>query len=130
MYEPGLYPESKITGLGGRGEDIAALYLSNLGYKIIDRNYAKKYGEIDIIAQDLQKTLIFVEVKTVSELDPGLGILPEDNLSSRKLHRLQRICQFFANAHPKLSEVNGLQIDLVAVIAGSKNYRIRHYKNI
>lgn len=128
MFQVPSYSGSKIGGLGGRGEDVVALYLSTHEYRIIDRNYRTKYGEIDIIAQDHLRTLVFVEVKTVSQ--DVWNITPEDNLSNRKLYKLQRICRFFANAHPELSELNGWQIDLVAVIAGSKNYKIKHYKNI
>lgn len=49
--------------IGDFGEEITAEYLENNGYRIIDRNYAKPFGEIDIIA--IKDDLIaFVEVKT------------------------------------------------------------------
>lgn len=49
--------------VGDFGEEITAEYLENNGYRIIDRNYAKPFGEIDIIA--IKDDLIaFVEVKT------------------------------------------------------------------
>ena len=48
---------------GARGEEIAANYLSNLGYKILHRNYKNSIGELDIIALD-GITLVVVEVKT------------------------------------------------------------------
>ncbi len=49
--------------VGDFGEEITAEYLENNGYMIIDRNYAKPFGEIDIIA--IKDDLIaFVEVKT------------------------------------------------------------------
>lgn len=48
---------------GDAGEEYCAKYLKKNGYKILDRNYRKPYGEIDIIA--LKKNLLcFVEVKT------------------------------------------------------------------
>ena len=52
---------NKITG--SCGEEYAALYLKKQGYKIVERNYKNKIGEIDIIAKH-KKTLVFVEVKT------------------------------------------------------------------
>ena len=52
---------NKITGKCG--EDYAAQYLKVHGYKILERNYKNKIGEIDIIAKR-KNTLVFVEVKT------------------------------------------------------------------
>ena len=49
--------------IGDTGEDHAAAYLKKQGYKIIERNYRKNYGEIDIIARK-GDMLCFVEVKT------------------------------------------------------------------
>lgn len=48
---------------GDKGEDYAVRYLKKQGCKILDRNYRKKYGEIDIIARE-NNCLLFVEVKT------------------------------------------------------------------
>jgi putative endonuclease len=48
---------------GEQGEVIAARYLKKKGYRIIERNYRTKLGEIDIIAKD-KDTLVFVEVKS------------------------------------------------------------------
>lgn len=59
--------------VGQIGENCATTYLERHGYKVIDRNYRKKYGEIDIVATK-QGILHFVEVKsisaTVSEVEP------------------------------------------------------------
>lgn len=49
--------------IGDTGEDYAVNYLKKHGYKILNRNYRKNYGEIDIIAQK-RDLLCFVEVKT------------------------------------------------------------------
>jgi len=48
---------------GEKGESIAECHLKKKGYKILERNYRTKLGEIDIIAKD-KKTIVFVEVKT------------------------------------------------------------------
>ncbi|MDP4132623.1 MAG: YraN family protein [Bacillota bacterium] len=48
--------------LGNIGEEAAVKLLKKQGYKIIDRNYTVRGGEIDIIAKD-KDTLVFVEVK-------------------------------------------------------------------
>lgn len=51
--------------LGQFGEEYTVKYLKKQGYKILERNFHSRYGEIDIIALDLKKKIIvFVEVKT------------------------------------------------------------------
>jgi putative endonuclease len=49
--------------IGEKGESIAERHLKKKGYKILERNYRTKLGEIDIIAKE-NKTIVFVEVKT------------------------------------------------------------------
>lgn len=51
--------------IGKIGEDLACEMLRKEGFKVIDRNYLKKWGEIDIVAIKGKK-VHFVEVKTVS----------------------------------------------------------------
>ena len=48
---------------GRIGEDISVQYLQQIGYKIVERNFECKQGEIDIIAIDKEE-IVFVEVKT------------------------------------------------------------------
>ena len=51
------------SNIGEKGESIAIEYLENNGYKIINRNYYSRFGEIDIIAKK-ENYIIFAEVKT------------------------------------------------------------------
>ncbi len=51
------------SNLGKKGESIAIEYLENNGYKIVNRNYYSRFGEIDIITKK-ENYIIFVEVKT------------------------------------------------------------------
>jgi putative endonuclease len=53
---------SKNLISGKKGEDMAAEYLAEKGYEIVERNYRYKRSEIDLIAKK-EKTLVFVEVK-------------------------------------------------------------------
>lgn len=58
--------------IGVKGEKAACAFLKKAGYKILERNYRKKYGEIDIIAQK-GDTVSFVEVKTRGTKEYGLA---------------------------------------------------------
>ena len=84
--------------LGDIGENIACDFLKKRGFEIVERNYLRKWGEIDIIANrgDL---LHFVEVKSVSTSTVTHGTpdnyRPEDNMHPWKLKRLSRVIQTY-----------------------------------
>lgn len=91
--------------IGKIGEDCACKYLQKKGYTIIDRNYLKKWGEIDIVAKKGSK-VHFIEVKSVSReinREAGGGVIhetkdgyrPEDNVHPQKLLRLGRTVQSY-----------------------------------
>jgi len=99
------------TTLGKFGEDLAESYLKSHGYKIIERNFRIRGGEIDIIAQDAN-TLVYVEVKTRSSHRFGL---PEESVNYHKLRFLERASKFYrANRSnlPQLERIDVLAIDL------------------
>ncbi len=89
---------SKSQKTGEVGEFIACRYLKNKGFSIVERNYTKKWGEIDIIAQK-EGVTHFVEVKSKEVL--GLqsikqdGYRPEDAMHPWKLSRLKRTIQTY-----------------------------------
>lgn len=70
--------------IGNKGESYAVKFLKKKKYKILERNYSKKYGEIDIIAKD-KEYIIFVEVKTRHE-NPMTS--PVDAVDKRKQKRI------------------------------------------
>ena len=122
-----MYSSDKKRSLGSFGEGIACGFLSKKGYRIIERNYRKPWGEIDIIAKHPHGTLVFVEVKTMRK-----GYLqPEDQMSRAKVQKLQRTCALFANERTDLlREKRGWQIDLVAITMEGEKSDIRHYENV
>jgi putative endonuclease len=92
---------AKHNETGATGESIAAKYLENKGYSVIDRNYKRKWGELDIVAQK-DGVIHIVEVKTVSRRSFGghfeqeiNNYRPEDNMHPWKLKRLQRAIQTY-----------------------------------
>ena len=78
---------------GDLGEEVACIYLKKLGYKIVERNYLRKYGEIDIVAKK-GSLHYFIEVKSVTHETFG-GYRPEENVHPWKLQRLRRVIQAY-----------------------------------
>lgn len=124
------------TELGKFGEEKACRYLVDKGYKIIERNFWKPWGELDIIAKSPDKTLVFIEVKTMrqfgnSELPNSEELTPEMQLTAAKLKKLQRTASLYAGYHPELiNDDRGWRIDLLALTIDGENCGIKHYENI
>lgn len=97
------------TDLGKRGEDIAAEYLQRYGYKIIDRNFRIRGGEIDIVAIE-KNTLVIVEVKTRTSHKFGL---PEESITPYKLKFLERAAKFYRNSTKNLPLAE--RVDVITV---------------
>ncbi|MBQ0102276.1 MAG: YraN family protein, partial [Firmicutes bacterium] len=70
---------------GAHGEDVAAKWFEEHGYRIIARNYVSGKDEIDVIAED-DHAVVFVEVKTRNETIPGYG------RPSLAINRKKRLC--------------------------------------
>jgi len=77
--------------IGDHGEDIACKYLQKLGYKILERNYRIRGGEIDIVARD-KEYMVFVEVKTRYSHEFGL---PVESITPWKIKFLLKTAQFY-----------------------------------
>ncbi len=98
--------------LGDSGERVAALFLEQRGYKILDRNWRSRTraGEIDLVAEDADG-LAFVEVRTRRGDTAGS---PEESITPRKRARLIALAQEFLQTHPEYA-VRAWRIDLVAI---------------
>lgn len=119
----------KQHSLGKLGEDIATRYLERRGYKIIERNYRKKWGELDIIAMAPNKVLVFIEVKTVS--GPTPQITGEEQMTRSKTIKFRRAAEVYANEDGKsFIQKNGWQMDLITIECGDGEAKVRHYQNI
>ena len=76
---------------GAHGENLAARYLSERGYTIVEANWRCRRGEIDLVAQD-HETLVFVEVRTRSSARLG-G--PEESVTRAKQRRLAELAETY-----------------------------------
>jgi len=117
--------KSQKTGL--LGEDIACLYLKSKGFYVIERNYTKKWGEIDIIAQDKAQKIRFIEVKSVSrenidDISRETSIRPEENMHPKKMERMARTVETYISEKDLLGD---WQIDLVTVFIDEAGKRAK-----
>ena len=119
---------SKERSLGQLGEEIAGKYLRKNGYKILDKNYRKPWGEIDIITEK-EGVFVFIEVKTIMLNQDENPSLPEENVDFFKKNRLIRTAEtYLLDKHCLLSQE--WQIDVIGIEFFKKNKcRLHHTKN-
>ncbi len=86
--------KTKKQSTGILGEDIGVRFLKERDFEILDRNYQKPYGELDIVASKDDR-IHFVEVKTVSVGHAGSYIRPEEHMDVGKIRRFDRIVQVY-----------------------------------
>jgi len=112
--------------VGRIGEEIASIFLENKGFSIVERNYRKKWGEIDIVAKK-DGSMRFVEVKTVSS-GGNISYTPEENVHYNKLKRLTRTIETFCAERGFYGE---WQIDVIGILldADKKEARVRFTEN-
>lgn len=77
--------------VGGSAEDLACQFLKKIGFKIRERNFLIRGGEIDIVAQD-KDWLVFVEVKARYSHDYGL---PQESITPWKIKSLKKTALFY-----------------------------------
>ena len=109
--------------LGQAGEDFAAKYLEEHGYKIIARNYRISTAEIDIIAER-EGEIIFVEVKTRSNIRHGL---PVEAVDIRKQKRIIQAAGVFLQDE-RYSDC-ACRFDVIEVYSSGKNFAVRQIEN-
>lgn len=108
--------------LGKLGEELAADYLQEQGYTVIERNWTFQKAEIDIIAQKAE-TLAVVEVKTRSSLDFGN---PQDFVNPKKIKLLVKAINEYVNQKDLEIEV---RFDIIAIHKEGRKYKIEHLIN-
>ena len=128
---------SETQKVGEVGENIAVKFLVKHSFSILDRNYTKKWGEIDIIGEK-DKKLYFIEVKTVSRMISDTRDMlkndvihethddynPEDNMHPWKLKRMSRTIQTYLLSK-KIPNEKEWQVDLLVVFLDIKNKKAR-----
>lgn len=122
---------TKKRKLGDIGENIACDYLKRHGFEILDRNYLRKWGELDIVTQK-QNIVHFIEVKSVSCVTVQENVThvtgkdtyrPEENVHPWKLKRLSRAMQTYILE--KRLDDREFQLDIITVKIDQINHKAR-----
>ncbi len=122
--------KTEKRGIGDLGEGIVCKYLEKKGYIVLDRNYLRPWGEIDVVAKK-GSALYFVEVKTVTREPSRGGFRPEENMHYNKIQRLHRAIQTYL-LQKRITEETPWQIDLACVYIdmNTKRARVEILENI
>ena len=108
--------------LGKLGEDIAINYLTDKGYKILERNWRSGHKEIDIIAL-IDETLVIVEVKTRKSDDYGE---PDIAVGRDK----QRMLIWAADAYVRHKNLNvDVRFDIISIVITDGEPEIEHIED-
>ena len=117
--------------LGNLGEKIACQYLGKKGYRILNTNFKRKWGEIDVVAKK-QGKIIFVEVKTLrrTEQTEDKVFIPENEIDWKKKKQLRKMAQIYLTEN-RISLNSRHQIDIMAIeiYSNPRKVRLRHYQN-
>ena len=129
--------QGKNNKTGAFGEQIAVNYLKRRGFTVLDVNYLKKWGEIDIIAHNSDNVVHFIEVKTVSyETKKLLDYAvthetwrPEEQVHAFKLKKLSRVIESWIM---EKSYEGDWKIDVIAVrvVPREKDATVKYIPNI
>jgi putative endonuclease len=101
---------STTSELGSLGEHIVATYLTDVGLRVLDRNWRCREGELDIVAREAH-ALVFCEVKTRRGV--GFGY-PVEAVTAAKRRKLRTLAQRWLAAHDE--HAPDVRFDVVGVL--------------
>ena len=107
---------------GNFGEELSVKELLNKGYRILERNFSSRYGEIDIIAEH-DNYIIFVEVKLRKSINNGY---PKEAVNKSKQRKIILTAQEYIIK--KNIQNMDFRFDVIEIIEG-KEILFNHIKN-
>lgn len=112
--------------IGEFAEKLVAQYLKEKGYKIVERNFRKPWGEIDIIAKK-ENEFVFIEVKANSQEFESEDFSPELRANYAKTRKIIKTARIFMEG--KKGE---WRVDIVGItfFKKEKKAKIVHFKNV
>ncbi len=113
-------------GIGTLGEDVAAAFLEKRRYRILERNFRCKGGEVDIIARDPgDQSLVFIEVKARKDLSYGVPQLAVTPFKQRQVSKAALTWLSKKRLHDR-----NARFDVIAILlAGDGGHKIEHIVN-
>lgn len=106
------------------GEIYANKFLIKKGYKILDKNYRCKIGEVDIIAKD-KEYLVFIEVKTRYSLKYGY---PCESVTKWKQKNIIRVAQHYLKKKDLYNQ--SIRFDVIEILIDQNQKPwVRHMEN-
>jgi putative endonuclease len=111
--------------LGRFGESLAATFLEEQGYSILERNYRTPYGEIDLIAKQ-GDVIVFTEVKTRANSTLGP---PEISITRRKADHIRSAAEYYIQQHPEVHDDWRIDVISVQLDANEIPPLITHFEN-
>lgn len=119
MHDGTLDPKT----LGALGERYAAALLEERGWRILDRNWRSRYGELDIVAMTPESVIVFVEVKTRRSLRCGT---PQEAVDQRKRAGLRRAgVQWLLRPEHRMPH-HGVRFDVVSIVVRGGRPLVSH----
>jgi len=112
--------------VGDRGEDLAATFLEDAGYRVLERNYRFERNEVDLVCYDPDAggEIVFVEVKT--RTGSGFGP-PEASVTEEKQASLIEVSR--AYLHERNLQGAPARFDVVGILLSGPDAQIDHYEN-
>jgi len=111
--------------LGRQGENFAALHLRRKKYRIIERNYRTKLGEIDIIAS-IGNTLVFCEVKTRLSQEYGH---PLESITPQKQRTIKKVAELYLASQSNLKQYDTVRFDVITLLQEGKIQKLEHIED-
>lgn len=110
---------AKHNILGQQGEDMAAAYLEQKGYTVLDRNWRCGHKDLDLVVTK-DNMVVFVEVKT--RTGTGWGN-PEDAVTDRKIRRIVNS----ADAYLRFNQIDmDARFDIVSIVVEGGDFKVEH----
>jgi putative endonuclease len=104
--------EDRRRQLGAAGEQLAADHLTRRGFRIVERNFRTRWGELDIIATD-DRTIVFCEVK--SRIASRAGRDPLESVHHQKRLKVRRMAGQWLRDRPDHPRASDLRFDAIGV---------------
>ena len=121
---PGHSARFGHSWMGPEAESLVADYLLSLGWRILERNFRNRRGEIDIIASD-GELLVFVEVKARGQLLCGH---PGESVTHAKRQRIQQTAEYY-RAQTGFPPLRLFRFDVVTLTGPPDAFQLEHCRN-